>query len=344
MATNNPYKKPDNEKKGGLTPVIPGLQPQYDQPLRRPSSSSVSSASHKEDSATTTTTTKPTVSETEQPQPMPFNTQTSPTNSYTPSQQQPQPMPLNKQPFPSDQYTPPAPQQLPVQTNTQQQTNIPPPPSQSASTQASSSQPNILLTQQHTPSEQEQQPPSYASSQQQQQNQPPIITAMHEKDISASPELSSAAQKMKEKLHDRYRLNEEPPTQTFSPRQEHAQQYQDVSAEHLVENPVGDPTLDKLKSGFWKGAGKVQATLGDLSGLEKWQDQGRTNEAWADTAYREAESRHRLGEASWLNGEYNVIMGKLTDALGYVAGDPEMQAKARLRAHEGQQEIERLKR
>ncbi|KAI7858581.1 hypothetical protein BDC45DRAFT_498659 [Circinella umbellata] len=343
MATNNPYKKPDDEK-GGLTPVIPGLQPQYDQPLRRPSSSSMSSTSHKEDPATTT---KPTTSETEQPQPMPLNTQPFPTNSHTPLQQQP-PMPLNTQPVPSEQYTPPAPQQLPVQTNTQQQplprqqTNIGPPPSQPAPTQQSLSQP-VLLTQQHTPSEQEQQPPSYASSQQQ-ESQPPPITAMHEKDLSASPELSSTAQKMNKKVHDRYHLKEEPQTQTFSPRQEHAQRYQDVSAEHLVENPVGDPTLDKLKSGFWKGAGKVQAALGDLSGLEQWQDQGRTNEAWADTAYREAESRQRLGEASWLNGEYNVIMGKLTNALGYVAGNPEMQAKARLRAHEGQQEIERLKR
>ncbi|KAI9271684.1 hypothetical protein BDA99DRAFT_422648, partial [Phascolomyces articulosus] len=102
-----------------------------------------------------------------------------------------------------------------------------------------------------------------------------------------------------------------------------------------------DLALDKIKSGFWKRAGQMQATLGDLSGVESWQDQGRSTEVWADTAYREAESRQRLGEASWLNGEYNVIMGKLTSAIGYVAGDPEMQAKAQLRAREGQEEINR---
>ena len=324
MATNNPYKNPDNEKKGGLTPVIPGFQPQYDQPLRRPSSSSASSTSQRADPDTTTTTTKPTVAQTEQQQPMPLNTQ----------------------PSPSDQYTHPAPQHsLP-----QQQTNTTPLNLQPGHNQESPSQP-ILLTQQHTPSQQQQQPPSYASSQEQ-QGQPPSVTATPEEDpfhlseqkVASSSGPSPNAQKMNDKLQDRYRLKEESQAQTFSPRQEHAQRYQDISAEHLVQNPAGDPALDKLKSGFWKRAGQVQAALGNLSGMEQWQDQGRTNEAWADTAYREAESRQRLGEASWLNGEYNVVMGKLTNALGYVAGDPEMQAKARLRAHEGQQEIERLKR
>ncbi|KAI8138068.1 hypothetical protein BJV82DRAFT_502576, partial [Fennellomyces sp. T-0311] len=102
-----------------------------------------------------------------------------------------------------------------------------------------------------------------------------------------------------------------------------------------------DPEVAKWKSNFWKHAGQAQALVGDITGIEAWQASGRTNEAWAETAYREAEARQRLGEASWVNGEYNYIMGKLTNAIGYVAGDPEMQAKAQMRAREGQDEMNR---
>ncbi|KAI9488148.1 hypothetical protein BDB00DRAFT_849840 [Zychaea mexicana] len=158
----------------------------------------------------------------------------------------------------------------------------------------------------------------------------------------ASPKTQQ--QQMKEKLRERYRLQPDSNQAPYSPRQEHVQQYQDVAAEHLVENPVGDPEMAKWKSSLWRRAGQVQAALGDLSGIESWQSQGRTTEAYADQAYNEAESRQRLGEASWINGEYNVLMGRLTNAVGYVAGDPEMQAKAQLRAREGQEEIEKLKR
>lgn len=88
----------------------------------------------------------------------------------------------------------------------------------------------------------------------------------------------------------------------------------------------------------------MQAAVGDLTGFESWQTQGRSTEAWADTAYREAESRKNQGDPSWVRGEYDVVMGTLGNAVGYLAGDPEMQARARMRAHEGQDQVDRIKR
>ncbi|KAI7875601.1 hypothetical protein K492DRAFT_116897, partial [Lichtheimia hyalospora FSU 10163] len=103
----------------------------------------------------------------------------------------------------------------------------------------------------------------------------------------------------------------------------------------------GDPVLAKWTSSFWRQTGKMQAAVGDLTGLEAWQTQGRSTEAWADTAYREAENRNNQGDPSWVRGEYDVVMGTLGNAVGYLAGDPEMQARARMRAHEGQDQVDR---
>lgn len=124
--------------------------------------------------------------------------------------------------------------------------------------------------------------------------------------------------------------------------QEQEQQLEDVSAEHLTNK--GDPLLAKWTSSFWRQTGKMQAAVGDLTGLESWQTQGRSTEAWADTAYHEAENRNSQGDPSWVRGEYDVIMGTLGNAVGYLAGDPEMQARARMRAHEGQDQVDRINR
>ncbi|KAI9318749.1 hypothetical protein BX666DRAFT_1845022, partial [Dichotomocladium elegans] len=102
-----------------------------------------------------------------------------------------------------------------------------------------------------------------------------------------------------------------------------------------------DPNIAKWESTFWRYTGKIQAALGNLVGLESWQTKGRSTEAWGETALEEAEARAAQGDPSWLNGEYNVIMGKLSHAVGYVAGDPEMQERAELRIEKGRHELRR---
>lgn len=111
----------------------------------------------------------------------------------------------------------------------------------------------------------------------------------------------------------------------------------------VIQDMPQDSQLEKWSCNFWKGAGRIQAALGELTGMEQWRTAGEETAAWAEACYRDAEARQQAGEPSWYHGEYERLMGKLGYVVGHVAGDPEMQAKAQMRAHQGEQEIHRYK-
>jgi uncharacterized protein YjbJ (UPF0337 family) len=102
-----------------------------------------------------------------------------------------------------------------------------------------------------------------------------------------------------------------------------------------------DPELLKLKSSFWKRAGQLQSAIGSIAGLESWQSSGHSVEEEADRKYREAQNRLSRGEPSRIHGEYDRLMGYVNYALGHVAGDAEMQAKASEQTEQGAAEIDR---
>lgn len=118
-------------------------------------------------------------------------------------------------------------------------------------------------------------------------------------------------------------LNDENPTANFSNSEE------------------GDPELQKIKSSFWKKAGQLQSAVGSIAGLESWQTTGENAKKEAEREYEKAEYRLNQGEASRLHGEYDRLMGYVTYAVGHVAGDTEMQAKANQRTIQGQEEIDK---
>jgi uncharacterized protein YjbJ (UPF0337 family) len=101
----------------------------------------------------------------------------------------------------------------------------------------------------------------------------------------------------------------------------------------------GDPELQKIKSSFWKKAGKLQSAIGSMAGLETWQTSGEKAKEEAEREYQEAENRLNQGEASRIHGEFDRLMGYVTYAVGHVAGDTEMQAKANQRTQKGESEI-----
>lgn len=105
-----------------------------------------------------------------------------------------------------------------------------------------------------------------------------------------------------------------------------------------------DPEILKLKSSFWKRAGKFQSAIGSMTGLESWQTSGHKVEEEAEREYKEAERRLGQGEPSRLHGEYDRLMGYVTYAVGHVAGDTDMQTKANERSEQGEAEINKISR
>lgn len=103
----------------------------------------------------------------------------------------------------------------------------------------------------------------------------------------------------------------------------------------------GDPELQKIKSSFWKKAGQLQSAIGSLTGLESWQKSGAKTEEEAEREYKDAEARLNRGEASRIHGEYDRLKGYVTYAVGHVAGDAEMQAKANETITHGSAEIDK---
>ncbi|CAO3616394.1 unnamed protein product [Mucor hiemalis] len=103
----------------------------------------------------------------------------------------------------------------------------------------------------------------------------------------------------------------------------------------------GDPELQKIKSSFWKKAGQLQSAIGSLTGLDSWQKSGTRTEEEAEREYRDAEERLNRGEASRIHGEYDRLKGYVTYAVGHVAGDAEMQAKANESITHGAAEIDK---
>ncbi|KAI8988515.1 hypothetical protein BDF20DRAFT_814804 [Mycotypha africana] len=102
-----------------------------------------------------------------------------------------------------------------------------------------------------------------------------------------------------------------------------------------------DPAIDKLKSLFWKKAGGLQRTLGSIANFDTWEEFGKLLQREADIDYNDAVSRLQRGEASRLHGEYDRLMGYLNYAIGHVAGDNEMQAKANDRLQKAMKEIDK---
>ncbi|KAF7727163.1 hypothetical protein EC973_007938 [Apophysomyces ossiformis] len=105
----------------------------------------------------------------------------------------------------------------------------------------------------------------------------------------------------------------------------------------------GDPEMEKLRGSFWKRAGQLQSMIGSWTGMGSWESSGNSTEAWAEQVYRQAEDKSRAGVPSQVHGEYNRLMGTLETAIGHIAGDPEMEAKARFRVRESEEELERYK-
>ncbi|ORY93982.1 hypothetical protein BCR43DRAFT_443302 [Syncephalastrum racemosum] len=119
-----------------------------------------------------------------------------------------------------------------------------------------------------------------------------------------------------------------------------------ASSSNAVEPSDGgsDPQVQQWTSAFWRNTGRVQSALGEWTGLESWRNAGQSTEQWAEQNYADAKARAEAGQASRLHGEYERMMGMLGTAMGHVAGDPEMEAKARLRARQGQEEIDETRR
>lgn len=102
-----------------------------------------------------------------------------------------------------------------------------------------------------------------------------------------------------------------------------------------------DPQLKKMTSSWSYATGLMQEQLGSMIGNDDWTSSGRAAKEKANQEWSEADNLRKSGVPSRLGGEYESIMGTIMQKVGYVAGDPEMEAKAALRAQQGREEVAR---
>jgi len=105
-----------------------------------------------------------------------------------------------------------------------------------------------------------------------------------------------------------------------------------------------DPQLAKLTSSWSYATGFMQEKLGTILGNEDLVSSGKATQYKANEEWTDADNRRKSGVPSRIGGEYESIMGTIMQKVGYVAGDPEMEARAALRAQQGQEEIAKVKR
>jgi uncharacterized protein YjbJ (UPF0337 family) len=113
------------------------------------------------------------------------------------------------------------------------------------------------------------------------------------------------------------------------------------TASHAPLHSDTDPQLKKMTSSWSYATGFMQEQLGSIIGNDEWTNSGRETKEKANQEWSEADHLRKSGVPSRIGGEYESIMGTIMQKVGYVAGDPEMEAKAALRAKQGREEVAR---
>ncbi|GAB5593573.1 hypothetical protein Unana1_08473 [Umbelopsis nana] len=118
-----------------------------------------------------------------------------------------------------------------------------------------------------------------------------------------------------------------------------------TSASHLPlsgSNGDTDPQLTKITSTWSYATGFMQEKLGSIIGNDDMVSSGKATQDKANQEWTEADNRRKSGAPSRIGGEYESIMGTIMQKVGYVAGDPEMEARAALRAQQGREEVAKV--
>ncbi|KAI8351532.1 hypothetical protein BD560DRAFT_409234 [Blakeslea trispora] len=131
------------------------------------------------------------------------------------------------------------------------------------------------------------------------------------------------------------------PSNPVAHESEHQDPMQTSSTFNYTQSSEADPEVSKIKSFFWKKTGELQSTLGSMAGWTSWQETGEKTKHEAELEYQRAEERLSKGEASRVHGEYDRLMGYAAYAVGHIAGDGDMQAKANQRRERGVAEIQK---
>ncbi|KAG2185643.1 hypothetical protein INT44_002436 [Umbelopsis vinacea] len=103
-----------------------------------------------------------------------------------------------------------------------------------------------------------------------------------------------------------------------------------------------DPQLTKITSSFSFASGFVQEKLGSIIGSDDMVHTGKSTQDKANQEWEDADNKRKSGVPSRIGGEYESIMGTIMQKVGYVAGDPEMEARAALRAQQGREEVSKV--
>jgi uncharacterized protein YjbJ (UPF0337 family) len=103
-----------------------------------------------------------------------------------------------------------------------------------------------------------------------------------------------------------------------------------------------DPQLTKITSSFSFATGFMQEKLGSIIGNDEMVYSGKSTQDKANQEWADADTKRKSGVPSRIGGEYESIMGTIMQKVGYVAGDPEMEARAALRAQQGREEVSKV--
>lgn len=118
--------------------------------------------------------------------------------------------------------------------------------------------------------------------------------------------------------------------------------HEPISATPLSGTSDTDPQLTKITSSFSFASGFMQEKLGSIIGSDDMVHNGRSAQDKANQEWADADNKRKSGVPSRIGGEYESIMGTIMQKVGYVAGDPEMEARAAMRAQQGREEVSKV--